>query len=137
MNTLPARIIHKIMLFNSHPIADIIKESTIFNYIEFYEMDDGGILRDTHFKHGCVNKYVGEYKCREIRDYLLHYSVDSDKADYEYNIGYNHHPTRDECEKSGFTIRFRIKRCKITEEVEKAEHTEGEEDDSDSDSDSD
>ena len=83
MNTLPESIINKIMLFNSHPIADIIKESTIFKYIEFYEMDDGTILRDRQFKHGCFNKYVGEYQCREIRDYLLHYSEDSDKADYE------------------------------------------------------
>ena len=61
--------------------------------------------------------------------------MDSDTADYEYHIGYNHHPTRDECKQSGFTIRFRIKKFKSAEEVEQAEHTEEEEDDSDSDSD--
>ena len=137
MNTLPESIINKIMLFNSHPIADSIKESTIFKYIEFYEMEGDNILRDNQFKHGCFNTYFDEYKCREIRDHLLHYSVDSDKADYDYNLGYSHHPTRDDCKKRGCEIRFRIKKCKIPEEVEKAEHTEEDEDDSDSDSDSD
>ena len=136
MNTLPESVINKIMLFNSHPIADIIKDSTIFKYINFYEMEgeNKNINIDNHFKHGCYNKYIGNYECRQIRDYLLHYSEDSDIADYEYHIGYSHHPTRDDFKKSGFDIRFRIRKCKIPEEVEEAEHTE-EDEDSDSDSD--
>ena len=35
MNKLPNEIINKIMLFNSHPVADLLKASTIFIYCKY------------------------------------------------------------------------------------------------------
>jgi hypothetical protein len=134
MNTLPESVINKIMLFNSHPIADIIKDSTIFKYIRIHETEHENKYIDTHFNNGCFDKYFGEHTCRRVRERLLHYSVDSDKADYEYNLGYIHHPSRDDFDKFGFEIRFRIRKCNIPIEIEESEHIE-EEDESDSDSD--
>ena len=64
MNMLPEDILNKIMLYNSHPIADTLKESTIFNYIKLLEKlnsDRGDIDLDVlFFDDGCDAASCGE-----------------------------------------------------------------------------
>ncbi len=50
MNNLPESNSLKNMLFNSHPIADTIKASSIFKYLKLYEEYDCNIIKDSHFK---------------------------------------------------------------------------------------
>ena len=67
MSMLPEDILNKIMLFNSHPVADIMKESSIFKYRELR----GALLElpkhtprevlGFSFEVGCANAYYRDY----------------------------------------------------------------------------
>ena len=67
MCRLPEDIINKIMLYNSHPIADIMKESSIFNYRELRETLTNlpqyarREILDFSFEVGCANAYYRDY----------------------------------------------------------------------------
>ena len=54
MSMLPEDILNKIMLFNSHPIADMLKESTIFKYLQLrsYVEEDDDYVEDRNFAFG-------------------------------------------------------------------------------------
>ena len=56
MNNLPENIINKIMLYNSHPIADILKASSIF---EALEMSNGDSIHGSPFNSGDSDAFFG------------------------------------------------------------------------------
>ena len=68
MCMLPEYIINKIMLYNSHPVADIMKESSIFKYRELRETLTNlpqyarREILDFSFEVGCANAYYRDYK---------------------------------------------------------------------------
>ena len=99
MNMLPEDILNKIMLYNSHPIADMLKESTIFNYIRLLEKlnsDRGDIdLAVLFVDDGCDAAYCGEeygfdfdMLCEYYHSRLDHSNME--KCLYSYNLGYMH-----------------------------------------------
>ena len=99
MNNLPDDILIKIMMFNSHPIADIIKESTIFQYISM--MDNDGVKEEAsqQFKQGFRNSRSGDYLDYYIRAEIYNNYEDHDEpiadeeqAIHEYDIGCCHAP---------------------------------------------
>ena len=51
---LPEDIINNVMLFNSHPIADIMKEYSIVNYLQLrsYVEEDDDYVEDSNFAFG-------------------------------------------------------------------------------------
>ena len=97
---LPEYILNKIMLYNSHPIADIMKESSIFKYLQLREKTvslNGCYNRDTE-THTCIvaccdAHHRGKYG---IKDYFVKWNRNT-IAEYDvkkyieiYNIGYQH-----------------------------------------------
>ena len=54
MCMLPEYILNKIMLFNSHPIADILKESSIIKYLQLrsYVEEDDDYVEDSKCAFG-------------------------------------------------------------------------------------
>ena len=46
MENLPKNVIKKIMFFLSHPVADILKDSTIFKYLQLREISIEDNRRD-------------------------------------------------------------------------------------------
>ena len=67
MNTLPESICNHIMRFNSHPIADILKRSSIFIYLQMREISIEDNRRDLFtnyngaFTLGCDDGFDNGY----------------------------------------------------------------------------
>ena len=105
MNNLPESIINKIMLYNSHPIADIIKGTTIFDYMELrlrsenkYMMSRGTIYIPGGFKIAfeCGTQdsiYLPRKRIRINGKYNNTHDLTEDERN-EYNLGYLHYPRR-------------------------------------------
>ena len=99
MNMLPEDILNKIMLFNSHPVADILKASTIFKYRQLRELyysvddDDERDVETKFFDEGCDSAFSdGEYSFDDVCGYhhFMKDKFDIKKCLYYYNIGYMH-----------------------------------------------
>ncbi len=105
MNNLPESIINKIMLYNSHPIADIIEESTIFNYMEIRLRSENKYMltcRTIHlpggfktaFDCGTLDSiYLPRKRIRINGKYNYTHNLTEDEKN-EYKAGYLHHPRR-------------------------------------------
>ncbi len=99
MSMLPEDIINKIMLFNSHPVADIMKESSIFKYLQlreiYVENAEHGLITNINaaFSLGCDDGFDNDYDVNQ----LLHFAIDGDfewdeldDAVISYDIGFIH-----------------------------------------------
>ena len=73
MNTLPYNIIHKLMLYNPHPIADIIKDSSFFQAMQ---LERRGHIRGSPFDRGICDAFYG-------REFLPHNWVNGDHRSSE------------------------------------------------------
>ena len=105
---LPEDIINKVMLFNSHPVVDILKDSSIFNYIKLLERTSGidkHTCQDIVAKsvvEGCDDAHCGdEYICIERCTYYFSRLDESNigKCLHLYTLGYMHtleHENEDE-----------------------------------------
>ena len=56
MENLPKNVINKTMLFTSHPVADILRETTIFRALK---MDGEERIRGSPFDRGDADAYYG------------------------------------------------------------------------------
>lgn len=88
MNSLPIDLFNKIMLFNSHPLADIVKDSLEFKY-RFLLSD-----KPSNESPFCRGMFNGHFKRKEKPHKL---DMDGDRVytltkeeEYEYWIGYDH-----------------------------------------------
>ena len=138
MNTLPESVINKIMLYNSHPIADIIKESSIFQAMQ---LERRGHIQGSPFDRGICDAFYG-------REFLPHKWVNGDHRSREeiyddeehdeYCIGYDHHMDRKYIYPTkGELIEIKYRFCPTFKIKPAPDPDTEEEDDSDSDSDSD
>ncbi len=81
---LPEDILNKIMLFNSHPVADIIKASTSFEFMKFrgkmYDDigEDDMEIEVLSFDNGCNDAYNGETYM--FNDFCLFYDSRIDSS---------------------------------------------------------
>ncbi len=105
MNNLPESIINKIMLYNSHPIADLIKGTSIFDYMEVMSRSEnrymitrtsiyipGGFK--TEFECGTQDSiYLPRKRIRINGNYTNTHDLTEDERN-EYNLGYLHYPRR-------------------------------------------
>ena len=70
MENMPNNVINKIMFYTSHPVADILRESSIFRALEF---DNGKRIR-THgspFDRGDMDAYYGRgYEPHKLEAHL-------------------------------------------------------------------
>ena len=72
---LPEDSINKIMLFNSHPIADMFKQSSSHQYRELREVLTNlhqyahRVIVDFSFEVGCANGYSGKYMIEDFCNY--------------------------------------------------------------------
>ena len=99
MNMLPDDILNKILLFNSHPVADILKESSILKYRELRgalpelpENTPREILGFS-FEVGCANAYYRDYNLEGFCFYNSKELEDIEmfkQAVINYNVGYTH-----------------------------------------------
>ena len=96
---LPEDIINNIMLFHSHPIADIMKESSIFKYRELREIsieDDWEGVLDCYswtFNLGCEHGWENDYNANCILSLAQDGRIEWDEvADCAkcYDIGFMH-----------------------------------------------
>ncbi len=85
---MPKNVINKIMFYTSHPVADILRESSIFRALEF---DNGKRIR-THgspFDRGDMDAYYGRgYEPHKMEAFLGRMKphdleTENEKADYE------------------------------------------------------
>jgi hypothetical protein len=95
MNNLSEDIFNKIMLYNSHPVADIVKNSHKFKYKRL-RLD---IIHGSPFDRGCSDAYY-------YREPSPHYWTNgngrnggrvetlTDEQEEEYWIGYQFYPGR-------------------------------------------
>ena len=88
MTCLPQDLINKIMMYNSHPLADIVRDSVDF---KFRYLISENKPNETPFGRGCFN---GHYKRKEVphklnserdRVYAL-----TEEEESEYWIGYEY-----------------------------------------------
>ena len=69
---LPEDILNKIMLFNSHPVADIMKESSIFKYLQLREISIINARQVSQhytsnlFDIGCADGWDNNYNANKI-----------------------------------------------------------------------
>ncbi len=56
MENLPKHVINKIMFYTSHPVADIIRESSIFRALK---LDNGVRLHGSPVDRGDMDAYYG------------------------------------------------------------------------------
>ena len=56
MENLPETVINKIMLYTSHPVADILRASSVFKALE---MNNRGSIRGSPFDRGYMDAYHG------------------------------------------------------------------------------
>ena len=96
---LPEDIINKIMFYNSHPIADIMKESSIFKYRELSEAllklpeHSPREILGFSFEVGCANAYYRDYNLEGFCFYNYRELEDDEmfkQAILNYNVGYMH-----------------------------------------------
>jgi hypothetical protein len=100
MSKLPEDILNKIMLFNSHPIADIMKESSIFKYLQLRELyfkhiEEGTLVENYVgvFTYGCDDGYDNGYHSSICREMAQDGDIEFDEIDKYveyYDIGFMH-----------------------------------------------
>ena len=105
---LPEDILNKIMLFNSHSVVDILKDSSIFNYIKLLERFSGIDMNTSQdivaksFVNGCDDAHCGdEYIFKEFCTYYSSMVNESNIGNclHLYTLGYMHtleHENEDE-----------------------------------------
>ena len=57
LHKLPEQLFDKVMLFNSHPVADLVKESMVFHYYRFQNEYMG--IHGSPFDRGGADAYYG------------------------------------------------------------------------------
>ena len=99
MCMLPEDVINKIMFYNSHPIADIMKESSILKYRELREAllklpeNEPREVLGFSFEVGCANAYYRDYNLEGFCFYNYKDLEDIEmfkQAVINYNVGYMH-----------------------------------------------
>ena len=93
MENLPKNVINKIMFFTSHPVADILRESSIFRALEF----DNGKRHRTHggpFDRGSADAYYGRgyepHKMEVFLGKMKTHDLESENEKADYEAGYYH-----------------------------------------------
>ena len=117
---LPEDILNKIMLFNSHPVADILKESSIFNYIKVLEILSGINKNDCpdivalSFVNGCDDAHCGdEFIFNEFCTYYSSMVNESNIGNclHLYTLGYMHtleHENEDEIINNQYPYKIKV-----------------------------
>ena len=94
MDTLPENIVNKILLFVSHPVADIVRTSSEFHY-RFLDLE--GRTHGSAFDRGCSDSYY----CRDGKPHKWTNLTGENagtvtnltkEETYEYWTGYWHFP---------------------------------------------
>ena len=93
MENLPKNVINKIMFFTSHPVAEILRESSIFRALEF----DNGKRHRTHggpFDRGSADAYYGRgyepHKMEVCLGKMIPHDLESENERADYEAGYWH-----------------------------------------------
>ena len=99
MCMLPEDIRNKIMLFNSHPVADILKESSIFKYLQLREISIEDNRRDLidnkirAFTLGCDDGFDNDYHSSDMINLAQSGVIEYDEIEVcaaHYDIGFMH-----------------------------------------------
>ena len=93
MENLPKNVINKIMFFTSHPVADILRESSIYRALEF---EYGKRIR-THgspFDRGGMDAYYGRgyepHKMEVCLGRMIPHDLETENEKADYEAGYFH-----------------------------------------------
>ena len=83
MENLPKHVINKIMFYLSNPVADILKESTIFKYLQLREISIEDNRRNeitiysTAFNLGCDDGFDCEYDSSILKEWIMDGVIES------------------------------------------------------------
>ena len=101
MENLPKNVINKIMLYTSHPVADIVKASSIFKALEMY---NGLRIHGSPFDRGDMDAYYGRGYDPHKQEPHLHphrqVQLENDEELKEYEAAYFHSSDR-RCGRNG------------------------------------
>ena len=95
MEILPKNVVNKIMLYISHPAADIIRESSIFRALE---LENGTRVHGSPFDRGDADAHYGRgYEPHKMEAHLGRFSkcdLESEHETKNYEAAYLHSFTR-------------------------------------------
>ena len=95
MENLPKNVINKIMFYTSHPVADILKASSIFKALEIY---NGTHTHGSPYDRGFMDAYYGRgydpHKCEDNAPAYRKCALETDEEIKEYEAAYLHSSDR-------------------------------------------
>ncbi len=93
MENLPKNVINKIMFYTSHPVVEIIRESSIFRALEF-ENGKRHRPRGCPFDRGSADAYYGRgyepHKMEVCLGKMIPHDLESENEKADYEAGYFH-----------------------------------------------
>jgi len=95
MENLPKNVINKIMFYTSHPVADILRASSIYKALE---MQNGYRIHGSPFDRGDMDAYYGrgyEPHKKELHlGRMVQFELETDEEIREYEAAYLHSSDR-------------------------------------------
>ena len=90
---MPKNVINKLMFYTSHPVADIVRESSFFRALEF---DNGKRIRihGSPFDRGDMDAYFGRgyepHKMEALLGRMKPHDLESENEKKDYEAAYLH-----------------------------------------------